>query len=152
MTALDTHPQAFPASAAAVAPAGRLSRVVEFVEPIPGFPLERNFAFSAVDASSSLFTFRSLRTDGLRFLVTPPGEFFPGYQPALDDAQVAALELGPDDEVQVLVIITVRDGIADATANLLAPVVLSTKHGRAVQVVLSDEALPLRAPLVGSAS
>lgn len=55
----------------------------------------------------------------VRFLVTPPGVFFPDYEIALDDATVAALDIATADEVLLLVIVSLRDGAP--TANLLGP-------------------------------
>jgi flagellar assembly factor FliW len=126
--------------------------IVEFVEPIPGFPDERRFLFSAIDPEGVLFTLRSMTTPRLRFVVMPPAAFFPDYQPDVTVEQVRPLGLGEDAELQVLVIVSVRDGLADATANLLAPIVMVAESGQAMQVVLNDPTLPLRAPLVAAAS
>jgi flagellar assembly factor FliW len=127
--------------------------IVDFVEPIPGFPDERRFLFSAIDPPAGvLFTLRSMTTPQLRFVVMPPETFFPGYQPDITVADVGPLGLGEDAELQVLVIVSVRDGLADATANLLAPIVLVAEAGQAMQVVLNDPTLPLHAPLVPAAS
>jgi flagellar assembly factor FliW len=127
-------------------------RNLEFVEPIPGFPDERDFTLSAIDPDGVLFAMRSLRTPALRFIVMPPEGFFPGYLPEVSDADVTALELGPEAELQIMVIVTVSDGIGDATANLLAPIVLDPERGRAIQLILGDSDLPLRAPLLAAAS
>ncbi|MCW2521781.1 MAG: hypothetical protein JWO63_116 [Frankiales bacterium] len=139
-------------SDSAVQPDAARGLVVEFVEPIPGFPQERQFLFSAIDPEGVLFTLRSLSTPSLRFVVIPPAAFFPDYQPEVSVADVASLGLGEDAELQVLVIVSVRDGLADATANLLAPIVLVAESGQALQIVLNDPTLPLRAPLVAAAS
>jgi flagellar assembly factor FliW len=132
--------------------AGPGCRAVEFVEPIPGFPEEREFTLSALDPDGVLFTLRSVRTPQLRFVVMPPAEFFPDYEPAVTETAVSPLGEVADAELQVLVIVSVKDGIADATANLLAPIVLVPESGRAMQVVLDDPQLPLRAPLLPLAS
>ena len=49
-------------------------------------------------------------------------------------------------------VVTVTDSIADATANLLAPIVICAEAATAVQLVLPDADLPLRAPLLAPAS
>jgi flagellar assembly factor FliW len=126
--------------------------VVEFVEPILGFPDERSFTLSALDPDGVLFALRSTRTPQLRFVVMPPAGFFPDYHPLVTEADLAALGPVDDVELQLLVIVTVRDGMADATANLLAPIVLSPERGTAMQLVLDDARLPLHAPLVATAS
>jgi flagellar assembly factor FliW len=124
---------------------------ITFATPIPGFEDERDFTVSALDANGVLYSLRSAKTPGLRFVVAAPGRFFPDYAPLLDASDVSALGVSDGDEVLVLVIVTVTNGISDATANLLAPIVISADRGTAVQLVLADADLPLRAPLLQQA-
>jgi flagellar assembly factor FliW len=124
---------------------------ISFTSPIPGFEDERDFTVSALDGHGVLYALRSIRNPGLRFVVAAPGRFFPDYSPSLLPADVAALGVRDGDEVLVLVIVTVTNGIADATANLLAPIVIAAGRGTAVQLVLPDTDLPLRAPLLQAA-
>lgn len=125
---------------------------ITFTAPIPGFEAEREFDVAGLDAHGVLYTLRSRRTPGLRFVVAAPGRFFPDYKPSLMPADVAALGVADGDEVMLLVVVTVTDSIADATANLLAPIVIAAGRGTAVQLVLPDADLPLRAPLLSRAS
>lgn len=129
-----------------------LPSTLAFAEPIPGFPNERDFTVSPLDANGVLYALRSVRTLGLRFIVVAPGAFFPEYAPTLTPADVRSLGVADDDEVLVLVIVTVTNGIADATANLLAPILIAADRGTALQLVLPDLDLPLRAPLLPLAS
>jgi flagellar assembly factor FliW len=124
---------------------------VSFTSPIPGFEDERDFTVSALDGHGVLYALRSTRNPALRFVVAAPGRFFPDYSPSLLPSDVAALGVRDGDEVLVLVIVTVTNGIADATANLLAPIVIAAGRGTAVQLVLPDIDLPLRAPLLRAA-
>jgi flagellar assembly factor FliW len=126
--------------------------ILDFVEPIPGFPEEREFVLAPLDPTGTLFALRSLRTPGLRFIVMPPAVFFPDYHPAVDEGDVSPLALGDSTDLQVLVIVSVQDGIGDATVNLRAPIVLATDTGRAMQLILDDARWPLHAPLVAAAS
>lgn len=129
-----------------------LPDTITFNAPIPGFPADRDFDVCPLDAHGVLFALRSRQTAGLRFVVAAPGRFFPEYRPALMPADVEALGVRDGDEVLLLVVVTVTDSIADATANLLAPIVVAAGAGTAVQLVLSDVDLPLRAPLLAAAS
>jgi flagellar assembly factor FliW len=124
---------------------------ITFATPIPGFSDERDFTVSALDGQGVLYALRSARTPGLRFVVAAPGRFFPEYAPLLDASDVSALGVADGDEVLLLVIITVTNGISDATANLLAPIVIAPERGTALQLVLADADLPLRAPLLKQA-
>ncbi len=99
-----------------------------------------------------LYALRSARTPGLRFVLASPGVFFPDYVPDLTPAEVAPLGASAGDELLVMVIVTVTSSLSDATANQLAPIVIAPDRGTAMQVVLADSGLPLRAPLLAAAS
>jgi flagellar assembly factor FliW len=123
---------------------------LEFVGPVAGFPAHRLFVLAELDESSQLRALRSLDDPGLRFLVLPPGPFFPDYAPAISDEWASRLELTSADDALVLVVVTPDAAAGGATVNLLAPVVINTRTRRAAQFVLDDSSLPLRAALVTS--
>jgi flagellar assembly factor FliW len=52
------------------------------------------------------------------------------------------------DNVELMLVLTIGTGLGDATANLRAPIAMSAETGRAVQVVLDDESMPMRQPLL----
>ena len=120
---------------------------LEFVGPVAGFPAARRFVLAELDPSSLLRALRSLDEPGLRFLVLPPGPFFPAYAPEIGDEWADALELEAAEDALVLVIVTPGATAADATVNLLAPIVVNIGTRRAAQIVLPDPSLPLQAPL-----
>lgn len=114
---------------------------------LPGFPGAQRFALVRWGPADSPFSLlRSLDDPELEFVVVPPGVFFPGYAPDLDDATAEDLGLTDADDAVVLVLVTVGEAAADATANLLAPIVVNRRTREAAQVVLADD-LDLRAPL-----
>jgi flagellar assembly factor FliW len=121
--------------------------VIDMVEPMPGFPGASRFALVRLDDEGVLCALRSVDEPALRFLVVPPQLFFPDYAPVVDDATVAALGIDSSDDVVVLAVVNAGDSPADATVNLLAPVLVNTVTRQGVQVVLTDD-LPVRAPLV----
>ena len=46
--------------------------------------------------------------------------------------------------------LTIPSGLLEATANLRAPIVVSSTTGRAMQVVLDDETLPMQRRLIAA--
>ena len=120
-------------------------QVLSFAEPLPGFPGHHDYALVPGDAAGLLFWLQSVAPDGPRFLAVPAREFFPGYAPVVPAAVRAALGVRHLDEAQVLCLVSVpgRD-VAEATANLRAPVVVAPATHRARQVVQADPSLPLR--------
>jgi flagellar assembly factor FliW len=120
---------------------------LEFVGPVAGFPELRSFVLTELDPDSVVRSLRSLDDPDVRFLVIPPGPFFPDYVPEISGDWAETLGLADADDALVLVIVNFGSSLAEATVNLLAPVVINTGTRRAAQVVLADTALSLRAPL-----
>lgn len=122
--------------------------VIELVHPMPGFPECRRFALVMLDEDGVLCALRSLEDPDLRFLVVPPGPFFPDYSPEVGDAVVLDLGIGSAEEALVLLVLKAGTSLSDTTANLLAPVVVNRRTRRAAQVILDDSTLSVSAPLV----
>jgi flagellar assembly factor FliW len=113
---------------------------------LAGFPDSDRYALVEVPETAPLFLLRSLDEAGLEFVVVPPHVFFPDYAPELDDASVERLGLTDPGDALLLVVLTLGERVEDATANLLAPIVISQSQHRAAQVVLQGD-WSLRAPL-----
>jgi flagellar assembly factor FliW len=123
---------------------------IAFVAGMPGFPAFRDFVLVRIGDQGSLYALTSLAEPDLRFLVLAPGGvFFPDYEPEIDDEALRLLDVTDASQLLVLLVVTAGTGLADATANLLAPIVVDQNTRRAVQVVLNGSGLPVRAPLVG---
>lgn len=79
--------------------------------------------------------------------------FFPDYEPEVDDLTVDRLDLETPDDALVLAVVTFGDKPEEATANLMAPIVINRYTREAAQIVLlpgtgDPEAYPLHAPLL----
>jgi flagellar assembly factor FliW len=102
-----------------------------------------------VDEDGWLYQLRALDDPQLRFLVASPVPFFPDYEPEIDDDTLALLAPADSNQLLVLLVVSVGETAAEATANLLAPIVVDHVSRRAAQVVQAGSDLPLRAPLAG---
>lgn len=122
-----------------------------FPAGLPGFPDVRRFALVRWgDGDSPFSLLRSLEDPDLAFVLVPPNLFFPNYAPELDDDTAERLRLHDSEDALVLVMVTVGERAADATANLIAPVVVNRRTREAAQVVLVGSEHDLRTPLVAS--
>jgi flagellar assembly factor FliW len=117
---------------------------LHFIEPLPGFDTE-DYTLTPIDEHGVLYSLRSVTGPEVRFVLAAAPVFFPDYAPELNGALAGPLG---SDEVEVLVILTVGASLADATANLRAPVAVARATHRAVQVILDDEQLSMRQPLL----
>jgi flagellar assembly factor FliW len=122
---------------------------IEFVSAMPGFPGHHSFVLVRLGDEGQLYALTSLADPALRFLVIAPGIFFPEYAPEIDDQTVELLEVTDTEQLLVLLVVSATSSLADATANLLAPIIVDQSTRRAVQVVLNGSGLPVRAPLIG---
>jgi len=122
--------------------------VLTMVGPMLGFPEHNRFGLARLDEEGAVCDLRSLDDPDLRFVVVPPGLFFEDYAPEITEATAGQLDASSADDLVALVVVTLGEGLEDATANLLAPVLLNPHERLAAQVVLDDPNLPLRAPLV----
>ena len=123
--------------------------VIEMVRPMPGFPDQHRFALVQLDSASDLCSLTSLDEPSLRFLVVPPGGFFPDYAPEVADDVVADLAIEDASDVLVLLVLNTGSSLAETTANLAAPILVNLRAQRAGQVILDEPGLPVSAPLLG---
>ena len=135
----ETAPAGMPATAAG-------TRQLRFEAGLVGFPDAHRFLL--LEAGGGAFELRALDEGGSDFVVVAPHAFFTDYAPVLDDVTVARLELRGAEEALLLLVVTLGATPEDATANLLAPIVVNQRTRRAVQVVLHTQDFPLRAPLL----
>jgi flagellar assembly factor FliW len=126
---------------------------IEFISPMPGFPDMRRFVLVRVDEEGLLLELTSVDDPELRFLVVPPPAFFPDYGPEIPWDSLAGLGVNAAESAHVLMllVVTVGDSPGQTTANLMAPILVDEVSRRAVQVVLSDSDLPVRAQLMPTA-
>lgn len=112
------------------------SATLIFPNGLLGFEDEREFALVPADEDGIYTWLQSVRDPGLAFLTTSPVYFFADFSLEVDDSELVDLNITSADEALVLAIVTIDEG--RVTANLLGPIVVSTRTRRAVQVVLSN--------------
>jgi flagellar assembly factor FliW len=125
--------------------------VITFVEDVPGLPGLSQCVLVSLDDDAMVFALRSVLDPDLRLLVVAPGAFFPDYSTEVADEVVDVLDLVADELPLVLLVVNPGSGLADATANLAAPILVNARTRRAVQALQADGDLPLRAPLLAGA-
>jgi flagellar assembly factor FliW len=124
---------------------------LHFLEALPGLSAATDFDLTSLDDAGLLYSLRDAQ-DSTRLVAIQPGPYFSEYEPTFGSEVLSALALegADDDRRAVLVIVTPSQPDTPATANLLAPLVLNTETGDALQVILEGAPWPLRAPLVAA--
>jgi len=119
--------------------------IIEIVEGLYGFEHARRFCIidSGTGTACRARTFRWLQcldAPGLAFVVVNPHDFFADYEVELEDQEAQALELRAPEDAVIFNLVTLGAGPAEATANLVGPIVLNAKNRKAKQVVLANQA------------
>ena len=101
----------------------------------------------ALAPDSPFFFLQSTQDPEVGFILVNPFFFFPDYEFELPDEEAAALGIASPEETAVFCIVNAREGLKNATVNLLAPIVVNISTGAARQTVLVDDRYSLRHPL-----
>jgi flagellar assembly factor FliW len=118
---------------------------VRFLTPPPGLEPLDVFELEPVAGAEGLFTLTAAERPEIRLFTIDAERHLPGYSPELPDDRAAELGIQLAEEALLLVVVTPsREG---STVNLLAPVIVNRATGDALQLVLDDDAFPVRAEL-----
>ena len=133
------------------------SQIVTFPEGLPGFETTRQFVFLPHPGDlSGKSPFKWLQcvdeasgTDSLAFPVIDPWLIDPDYTPTIPSPALQELHLEQmQGRAQLWAVVTVpHDQPEDATANLLAPLLINRELRLGRQVALLGEKFHLRTPL-----
>ena len=124
-----------------------------FPNGLPGFPTARRFRVERWGGDDSPFLAMTC-TQGAeaRFVIAKPQVFFPHYLPEVGDDVCATVGLADATRASLWVILTLGTRPEEATANLLAPLVVNADAGLAAQAVQPGRRWSARTPLVAAAA
>jgi len=120
------------------------SRIIEMRGGILGFVSLKRFVMIAHEEGSPFQWFQSLDDGSIAFITMNPFIVKPDYEPEIDDRTIEMLEVDKAEDVELMVILTVRSEPAKMTANLRAPLVINKQKRLASQVILEDGQYPVR--------
>ncbi|PAK51975.1 flagellar assembly protein FliW [Paenibacillus sp. 7541] len=124
-------------------------QVITFIGPVLGFETLKKYAFVSTGEDRQPFEFlQAIEDENLTFIVTDPFVFFKDYEFQLDKHWTEALDVHREEDIQVMVIVTVRSP-EDITCNLRAPIVINRTKRVAAQVILEQGSYPTKQPLLG---
>ncbi|WP_164821356.1 flagellar assembly protein FliW [Paenibacillus koleovorans] len=112
------------------------ARIVEFPEGLPGFEGSQRFVLIQPNADTPLSVLQSVEQPDVAFVVTNPFFFYQEYEFQLSDKMVQELEVQSEQDVSVWVIVRLTEDLAEATMNLLAPIVVNEPKRLAKQMIL----------------
>jgi len=118
--------------------------VIEFPSGLIGLGGTR-YALLARNEDSAFVWLHSMDDPELAIPVTNPFRFFASFEVELDDVEADRIGISDDDDTAVYVTVRAADALEDFSANLYAPILISS--GRGHQVINQSADAPVRAPL-----
>jgi len=112
--------------------------IINIEEGLLGFPEENRFCLLETKPGSPFRWFQAVDRGELAFLVINPYDFFSDYEIFLEDEVAEEMMLAKPEDAAVLALVSIQDA-ESLTANLVGPVVVNTRTGKGMQVVLDGE-------------
>lgn len=109
--------------------------VITFASGLPGYEEEKSFVIIPVAEKSPFYYLQAVNNPDLCLVLCIPFVFFPDYEVELPDEIVADLEADGGEELAVYAVVTVPENFKEATANLLAPVIVNARNRKGIQYV-----------------
>ena len=122
------------------------SKIITFEDGIIGFPDMKKFTLifdEEKEGSPSISWLQSMDEPEIAFPVMDPLFVCETYNPSVEDELLKNLGTIKEDNLYVLVTVTVPQNIKELAVNLKAPIVINTDTRKASQIIVEDD-LPVR--------
>lgn len=122
------------------------SKIITFEDGIIGFPDMKKFTLifdEEKDGRPSISWLQSMDEPEIAFPVMDPLFVCETYNPSVEDELLKNLGTIKEDNLYVLVTVTVPQDIKELAVNLKAPIVINTDTRKASQIIVEDD-LPVR--------
>lgn len=122
------------------------SKIITFEDGIIGFPDMKKFTLifdEEKEGRPSIFWLQSMDEPEIAFPVMDPLFVCETYNPSVEEELLKNLGTIKEDNLYVLVTVTVPQNIKELAVNLKAPIVINTDTRKASQIIVEDD-LPVR--------
>ena len=122
------------------------SKIITFEDGIIGFPDMKKFTLifdEEKEGRPSISWLQSMDEPEIAFPVMDPLFVCETYNPSVEDELLKSLGTIKEDNLYVLVTVTVPQDIKELAVNLKAPIVINTDTRKASQIIVEDD-LPVR--------
>ena len=126
------------------------SKVITFPEGLLGFPEMKRFALmfdSEKSDATGLNFLVSLDEPAFMMPVVPAVAVKPDYSPQISAEVEKAIGELTEDNVLILVTMTIPSNITEMTVNLNAPIIINADTGKAAQSVVENEGYDIKYPI-----
>lgn len=124
-------------------------KIIRFPGGIIGFPELTDFALIHDDekGSGNVHWLQSIQETAFAMPVMDPLIVYAGYNPVIDDDVFAPIGSPDENEMLIMVTLTVPKDIKTMSVNLRAPIIINATAKKACQVILEDKQYEIKFPI-----
>ena len=125
------------------------SKIISFPNGIIGFPDLKRFTLMHDDeqGANTIKWLQSVEEPNFAMPVMDPLVVCPDYKPVVDKESVAEIGELDEEELLVLVTVTVPHDLKQMTVNLKGPFIINTKEMKATQTIIDNDEYPVKFPI-----
>ena len=125
------------------------SKIINFPNGIIGFPDLKRFTLmhDEEQGSGSIKWLQSIDEPGFAMPVMDPLIVCPDYSPEIDRTKIEEVGELDDEDILVLVTVTVPHDLEKMTVNLMGPFVIKVKEMKGVQSIVENDNYPVKFPI-----
>ena len=124
------------------------SKKIVFSGGIIGFPDLKDFLLiHDSESNGNIKWLQSVQEPTFAMPVIDPLYVVPDYNPEIEDDLLDPLKIKDENDMLVLVTITVPKEIEKMSVNLCAPIIIGGESRNAVQVITDDKRYPVKYPI-----
>ena len=125
------------------------SKIINFPNGIIGFPDLKKFTllFDEEQGTGTIKWLQSLDEPDFAMPVMDPLVVCPDYKPDIDREKIEDIGELADEEILVLVTVTVPHDLTKMTVNLMGPFIINVKDMKGAQCIVENEDYPVKFPI-----
>ncbi|MCR5420652.1 MAG: flagellar assembly protein FliW [Lachnospiraceae bacterium] len=124
------------------------NKLITFPQGIIGFPeLKDYLLLHDGEGNGNIKWLQSVQEPAFAMPVVDPLAIIPEYNPSVEDELLKPLDNVTQDNMLVLVTITVPKDIEKMTVNLKAPLIINSDSRKAAQLIIDDDKYQVRFPI-----
>lgn len=126
------------------------NKVIHFINGLVGFPGMKDFALihdGEGGTGSGVQWLQSMQDGDFALPVVNPLQILDDYNPVVEDELLTPLGGLTQEDMLVLVTITVPQDVTKMTVNLKGPIVINAKNCLACQVIAENEGMQVKFPV-----
>jgi len=129
------------------------SKIINFPNGIIGFPDLKKFTLMHDEddgdsgSTNTIKWLQSIDEPGFAMPVMDPLIVCPDYSPEIDRTKIEEVGELDDEDILVLVTVTVPHDLEKMTVNLMGPFVINVKEMKGVQSIVENDNYPVKFPI-----